>query len=70
MRVSDPLLPTAQFVDAQLVSQSGQGLQLRAGFIFPNETVQIRINDRTVFGAVRYCVSAGDDFRIGVRLDA
>jgi hypothetical protein len=68
MKVFDPLLPTAQFIDAQLVSVSDNGLQLRAGFIFPNEQVQVRLDDGTVIGEVRYCVSAGDDFRIGIRL--
>jgi hypothetical protein len=70
MRVLDSLLPTARFIDAQLAEVSDSGLQLKVGFIFPNEQVQIRLNNRTVVGEVRYCVSAGDDFRVGIRLAA
>jgi hypothetical protein len=70
MKVLDPLMPTAQFIDARLVSVSAKGLQLRVGFIIPNEPVQIQLDDRTVLGDVRYCISAGDDFRVGIRVAA
>lgn len=60
---------SAPLVSARLVSVSSRGLQLRVGFIFPNEAVQVRLADRTVAGRVRYCVSSGDEFRIGVQIE-
>ncbi len=69
MKVLDPRLSGAPFIDSHLVSVSAKGLQLRAGFIVPNQPVQIQLPGRTLAGRVRYCISAGDGFHIGIRIN-
>jgi len=68
MKVLDRRLPDAQSIQSRLVSVSANGMQLRVGFIVPNQPVQIQLKDRTVDGRVRYCISAGDHFQVGIHL--
>src|SRR5579871_897374 len=55
-------------MSARVVSTSDGGLQLRMDFILPCSPVQIRFAEKVFFGDVRYCLSNGDELRIGVRL--
>ena len=68
MKVLDRRMPDAKSIESRLVGVFANGLQLRVGFIVPNQPVQIQLPDRTVDGRVRYCISAGDDFQVGIHL--
>jgi len=60
--------PTAARIPARVVSASASGLQLRLGFILPCSPVEILLADKTVSARVRYCVSSGNEFSVGVRM--
>jgi len=58
----------APLIPSRVLSTSENGLQLQTAFIFPRQLVQIRLQDRTVSGEVRYCKAVENEFRIGVCL--
>jgi|SRR5579862_3263407 len=59
---------SAASIGGRVLSVSLRGLQLEIGFILPKTPVQIQVFNRFISGEVQYCISAGQDFRVGVLL--
>lgn len=68
LNVASSSLSSTPSICVRVLSASLYGLQLKVAFIVANAPVQIQVFNRLVSGEVRYCVSAGPDFRVGVRL--
>lgn len=64
------LLPyVAQRREVQVLEISKSGLKLHVSRqIDPGTLVQIRLEDMIVTGEVRYWVSAGDEFQVGIQI--
>lgn len=69
MKVVDSAVPLAPSLGTRVLGASRHGLQLHVGFIFPRGPVEVTVFNRVVSGDVRYCVSDGQDFRVGIRLN-
>jgi|SRR5580692_9456670 hypothetical protein len=69
VKVLHPLTSLEPSAPGRVVDRSSQGLGLRVPWsVFPGSLLQIRFLGRIVLGEVRYCLAAGDEFRIGMRL--
>jgi hypothetical protein len=68
VKIMPSSFPSAPSLGARVLSVSVHGLQFEVGFILPNTPVEVQVFNRVVSGDVRYCVSVGQDFRVGVRL--
>jgi hypothetical protein len=67
-RVLNPLLE--KVLKVQILDRSTDGLSVRAArSLLAGTLVQVRLEDSIVLGEVRYCVRAGDAFRVGIRIE-
>ncbi len=67
VKVLDPLTSSGPSMHAELLSFSDADLHLRVPRrILIGSTVQVRTRGRLAFGEVRYSVSAGEQYEIGV----
>jgi hypothetical protein len=70
IKVLDPILSNGPSGPAHLLNASLQSLHVRVPrSIFVGAFVQVRSSVGIAFGQVRYCIPAGTDFQIGVKLE-
>ena len=60
--------PGAALIPARVVGVSDRGFELRVGFIVPSTVIHIHWQNRIVKARIRYCVSADEEFSVGVRV--
>ena len=52
-----------------MLNLSNEGLKLRVHEpLHPGTMVQVQVRNKIVLGEVRYCLSAGADFHIGIQI--
>jgi hypothetical protein len=69
IKALDPLTSIGPSSNGLVLNTSSKGLKLKAPrAFFPGAVVQIRFQDRSVLGKVKYCNPSGDEFDIGVEL--
>jgi hypothetical protein len=69
VKVLDPISSLGPSSPAQLMAICESGMHVRvSSSIFVGALVQVRSSDISAFGRVRYCIPAGSEFQIGVKL--
>jgi hypothetical protein len=69
IKVLDPITSVGPSGPAHLLNSSQQSLHIRVPrSIFVGSFVQVRSSGGIAFGQVRYCIPAGWEFQIGVKL--
>jgi len=70
IKVLDPITSLGPSSPAHLMNASPQSLHVRVPrFIFIGALVHVRSSIGLAFGHVRYCIPAGPEFQIGVKLE-
>jgi hypothetical protein len=70
IKILDPLTSIGPSAPAHLLSASPQSLHMRVSrLILVGSQVHVRSPLGQRFGRVRYCIPAGSEFQIGVRLE-
>ena len=68
IRVTDPSVSNAPYMNARFLGVSATGLMLGVDFILPRTLVEICMQGRSSFGQVQYCMSAAGGFHVGILL--
>jgi hypothetical protein len=70
IKVLDPITSAGPSGPAHLLNASSRSLHMRVPrFIFVGALVHVRSSIGLAFGYVRYCIPAGSEFQIGVKLE-
>jgi hypothetical protein len=71
VKVLDPISSLGPSAPAKLLTISTSGLHVRVSLpVFVGALVQVHSSDLSAFGRVRYCIPAGSEFQIGVKLQS
>jgi hypothetical protein len=71
IKVLDPIMSLAPSAPAHLLTASSRSLHLRVSrYIFIGALVHVRSSFGLAFGHVRYCIPAGSEFQVGVKLES
>ena len=71
IKILDPITSIGPSAPAHLLNASPQSLHVRVSrLMFVGARVHVRSPLGQGFGSVRYCIPAGSEFQIGVRLEA
>lgn len=69
VKMLHPLISTGPSIHARILNRSASGVKLQVPHsVLVGALVLIRLPDTVVFGKVRYCISAGTEFQVGVYL--
>jgi hypothetical protein len=69
VKVINPLMSTDPAAAARVLNRSASGLKVKVPCsVFVGALIQVRMPGEILLGEVRYCVSNGAEFDIGVRL--
>lgn len=69
LKILHPLISMGPSIHARILNRSASGVKLRVPHsVFVGALVLVRLPDGIVFGKVRYCISAGAEYQVGVYL--